>query len=102
MVYTHHAERRMRQRAIPALAIELLQRFGRIEHANGGARIRYFDKRVWRRLARLRRIEADQAERLAKMYLVESQEGVVITAGHRTRPIRRDFKPGSHASRGAS
>jgi hypothetical protein len=95
MVYTDHAERRMQQRAIPSLAVELLQRFGRIEHSNGGARIRYFDKRARNRLIRRERIETAQVERLANLYLVENQEGVVITAGHRTRPIRRDFKPGA-------
>ena len=98
MVYTDHAERRMQQRAIPILAIELLQRFGRRARATDGARIRYFDKRTWRRLAERQRIASGQAERLASMYLVENRAGVVITAGHRTRPIRRDFKLDRRAS----
>lgn len=99
MIYTDHAERRMQQRAIPVRAIELLQRFGCIEYSNG-ARIRYFDKRSRKRAidAMSEPTNAD-LDRLRGMYFVETNEGVIITAGHRTRPIKRNFKPGMHQTK---
>lgn len=96
---THHAEQRMQQRAIPELAIALLQLYGASEPA-AGSHIRYFDKRARRAVTQAVRDLASDLDRLGDMYFVESSEGVVITAGHRTQPIKRNFKPKGHRPRG--
>lgn len=44
MIYTNHAEERVQQRAIPEMALELLERYGCIEYSDGAC-IRYFDRR---------------------------------------------------------
>jgi hypothetical protein len=95
---THHAAQRLQQRAIPRSALEVLRRYGRTEYSNG-ARIRFFDKRAWRQVLSLGGALVMDSERLANMYIVENQEGVVVTAGHRTRRIKRGFKPGLRSVR---
>lgn len=93
MQLTHHAAQRLQQRAIPRLALDVLRRYGCIVYSNG-SRIRYVDKRSWEQVMRCIGTQIEDPERLANLYYVESKEGVVVTAGHRTRRIKRDFKPG--------
>jgi hypothetical protein len=90
IIYTNHAEKRMQQRAIPELAIELLQIYGCTEHSNG-SNIRYFDKRTRQQATRAVKVLARDLDRLGDMYFVES-DGLVITAGHRTRAIKCAYK----------
>lgn len=89
---TNHAVQRMQQRAIPELAIALLQLYGCSE-PSAGDNIRFFDKSTRRQVARAVRELASDLDRLGDMYFVESNEGAVITAGHRTAAIKRDFNP---------
>lgn len=98
MQLTHHAAQRLQQRAIPRLALDVLRRYGCIVYSNG-SRIRYFDKRSWEQVMRCIGTQIEDPERLANLYYVESKEGVVVTAGHRTRRIKRDFKPGLRQAR---
>lgn len=98
MELTHHAAQRLQQRAIPERALELLRRYGRSEYASG-ARIRYFDRRSLQRAMRAVGVEDLEPDRLHDMYYVESKEGVVVTAGHRTRRIKRDYRPGLRKAR---
>ena len=98
MIYSDHAEKRMQQRAIPELAIELLQIYGCIEHSQG-ASIRYFDKRARQQVNRALKALVSDLDRLADLYIVESNQGVVVTAGHRIRPIRQHFKSGARQPR---
>ncbi len=89
---TNHAAQRMQQRALPELAITLLQLYGCSEPSAGDS-IRYFDKTARRQVTRVVRELAGHLDRLGDMYFVESREGSVITAGHRTQPIKGDYKP---------
>lgn len=93
MRYSHHAEIRMQQRGIPSLVLDLLHQYGRSEHS-AGAQILYFDKRGLNKAKRQIQQLVASLDKLETIYCVESLEGDVITAGHRTRPIRRDYKPG--------
>lgn len=51
---TDHARTRMRQRAIPLLAVEALLAYGRSEHDHRNGAILFFDKAARRRLERER------------------------------------------------
>jgi len=89
---TDHARARMRQRGIDAEALERLLEFGReaFDH-RGHATIVYFDKAARRRLER----QADsadrkQVQRISRMYAVLSNNGKVVTVGHRDRRIARN------------
>jgi len=91
MILTHHAETRMQQRGIPFLAVELLCNFGSAEYV-GDAKIRYFDKKSLKKAKHQIKQMMEQVDRIEKMYCVESDEGVVVTTGHLTKHIMRDYK----------
>lgn len=50
MKRTSHATARAQQRGIPPIVVDLLLRFGQIEHDHAGAEILYFDRRSKRRV----------------------------------------------------
>lgn len=95
MKITYHANQRMQQRAIPYLAIDLLQIYGCTEYSSGD-RIRYFDKNSRQRMSRALEELTRDLDKIGDMYCVESKEGTVITAGHRTRQIKQKFKQKKH------
>lgn len=86
---TRHAAGRMRARAIPEAAVELLFRFG-ASLMQAGAEVLFFDHAARRRAAQalgtrgLRRIE-----RWQDAYLVVGHDGRLITVGWRTQRLRR-------------
>lgn len=98
MWLTEHATQRLQQRAIPKAALELLRRYGRVEHSNG-SRIRYFDRRSWWQLVQAAGGQIKEPERLSGLYAIETQTGVIVTAGHRNRRIKRDYQPGRRQAR---
>lgn len=84
---TDHARTRMRQRAIPLLAIEALLAYGRSEHDHRGGTILFFDKAARQRLERE---HLDLAlEHCLNAYAVVAGTGEIITVGHRVRRILR-------------
>jgi len=84
---TGHARARMRQRAIPLLAVEALLAYGRTEYDHHGSTILFFDKAARRRLERER---LDRAlEHCLDAYIVVAGTGEIITVGHRDRRIFR-------------
>ncbi len=90
MNLTAHASRRMQQRSIPPMALELLERFGS-ECRCGGAYRLYFDKAARRRMrdhyggsGSPKRIES-----WLNVYVVVGDNGKVFTAAHRTTRLRR-------------
>ena len=85
---TRHAQARMQQRAIRADALERLLEFGREAFDHRGGVVLYFDKAARRRLARTAPGRKD-VERLARCYAVLSNEGEIVTVGHRFRRINR-------------
>lgn len=89
MELTNHAQARMQQRGIDGTVLGYLDEFGcYLEQGNKGS-IVYFDKRARTLLKReLSRREFARIERKLKAYYVISNEGTVITVGHRTKPIR--------------
>ena len=87
---THHATVRVQQRAIPPVILQWLADYGTESHDGRGGIKRFFDHRSRKRLARevgstvIRRLES-----YLDTYLVETIDGTVITAGHRTGRMRR-------------
>ena len=97
---TSHAQARMQQRAIPPFVVELLERFGASARSGGADRL-YFDKASRKRLRH--HFGGDRSLRLVEPWLeafiVVADGGPVVTAGHRTDRIQRDWRasrrPGS-------
>jgi hypothetical protein len=86
---TVHAAARLRQRGIPAEALDCLESFGHVRHDHPGAEVIYIDHRS-RAMARRAMGEAAyrRAERLMNVYAVVA-DGRVVTVGHRTRRVGR-------------
>ena len=89
--YSMHAQARLQCRGIPPLVIELLLDHGEEERTDGGF-IRYFTKSSRRRVSRVlggRRMLA-MIEPFLDCYVVEGDNGKLVTAGHRYARIRRN------------
>lgn len=88
---TRHAQARMQQRSIPWLVVDWLQRFGQRERAAGHAQIVYSDKSSRRRLES--EVGPEITARLSTLldaYLIEADDGCIITAGWRRSRVLRD------------
>ena len=94
LALTLHAEKRMQQRGIPPLVVELLEQFGASARCPGGAERLTFDKAA---KARLRRALGARGVAIVSRWLgiytvVSDDTGEVITAAHRCHRFKRDFK----------
>jgi hypothetical protein len=89
--FTHHAEDRLQQRGVPPFVIELLDRFGASARCQGAEKV-FFDKQS--RKALRRHLGGARSLRLIEpwldTYAVLSDEGVVVTVGHRQKRINRE------------
>ena len=93
-----HAERRMQQRGIPPLVVELLEEFGTPARCPGGAERLAFDKPA---KARLRRALGARGVAIVDKWLgiytvVSDDTGEVVTAAHRSHRFKRKNKRGGH------
>jgi hypothetical protein len=88
-ILTRHANERIQQRSISPFLVEMLLRFGAVEHDHHGAKIRYFDKKCIKKLDRfLGKDVARRVKESSDVYVIEAAEtGEVITAGHRRKRI---------------
>ena len=84
MRVTKHANKRMQQRALPELWIQLLHRFGDVKEQKGGAQEIYLSSRARKQLRRELKKVTRQFDHLQHAYLIE-QGNAVITAGHKYR-----------------
>lgn len=89
MDISKHASARQQQRGIPALAIDLVMRFGCEEPAGGGAVKYSLNKEGWRRLQSYAGSIASRIAEHMDVFVVMSGDGKLITVGHRTERIRR-------------
>lgn len=86
---TKHAHTRMQQRCIRQRGVDAAIDYGS-EHRTDDGYIYHLSKRVCRRLQRtLPPAEAREIMQLIDIYAVVSDDGQIITVGHRTRRIRR-------------
>lgn len=88
--FTRHARKRLQQRGIPPLLIDVLDQFGSVMRCGGAERV-FFDKAAKRRLRTHpdgRRI-LQIAERWLRVYAVVGDDGFVVTVAHQHRRFRR-------------
>jgi len=88
---THHAETRLQQRGIPQQVFDMLMEWGHCcRLADGAGKLVIFRKQD---LARLKRLLPKpqwlDVERRSRLYAVLSEDGAVVTAGHRYRHLLR-------------
>lgn len=84
---TNHAMKRCQERGIPPLIVDWLFTYGE-EVYHRGRQIVYFDKTSKKEMRKFagRQILA-KLDKYLNSYLVK-EDGLVITVGHRTKPIR--------------
>jgi hypothetical protein len=78
---TEHAQKRMQQRGISELMVQLIENFGRYENLTGGCEHCYIPKQTVQGLRKA-------IDQLDKQSLVIAPSGVVVTAQHRYQKIR--------------
>lgn len=81
--FTRHATIRMQQRSIPLMVIDLLVDFGDSAAAGAGACSYFFSKRSWQRVCRHAGAAAKHFERRRNVYIIMSDDGVIVTAAWR-------------------
>ena len=87
---TAHAQKRLQQRAIPSMVINLLLDYGELEYDHQGTGIYFFDNEGKRHVRNiLRQNGSTQIDHCLDVYLVASNRGDVVTVGHRSRRINR-------------
>ena len=90
MSFTRHAEARLQQRAIPPFVVDLLECCGSTIRCGGADRL-FFDKAAKKRLERhlggARSLRV--VEKWLGVYAVFSDEGNVVTVGHRSKRCSR-------------
>ncbi len=89
---SQHSYARMQQRSIPQVVIDLLEECGSAMRSHGAERL-FFDKAARRRLSEKLGKERGikSIERYLNIYAVIGDNGILITAGRRTRRFKRDI-----------
>lgn len=90
MQITAHARTRMQQRGIRREVIEMLMEYGEVVHCKGGSEEVIFLSRKARLVAQDDGPELLKACKSKCPYVVVAENCDVITAGHRTKKIRRN------------
>ncbi len=88
---TLHASIRAKQRGIPPIVAELLDRYGQIQYDGHGAVIQFFNKQSIREMGR--DLGRQPVSRLADWFdayqVLSTDNGCTITVGHRYQRIQR-------------
>lgn len=91
---THHAEARTQQRGLLPYVLEYLTAYGTEVAVTDGCTKFIFDGRAVRRFEReLGRdsLMTQILEKLKKAFVIVSADGVIVTAGWRTKPTRKKW-----------
>ena len=78
---TDHARKRMQQRGIDELMVQLIETFGRYEYQTGGCEHGYLPKSTAKALR-------NAIDRIGNVSIIVAPEGSVITAFHKSKKIR--------------
>jgi prepilin-type processing-associated H-X9-DG protein len=88
MKLTNHASKRMQQRHLPPLIVDLLQHYGQTRHQNGST-VLFFDAKGKERAKRELCQVLARFDKLRDAYLVEANDsGQVVTLGYRDERIK--------------
>lgn len=80
---SRHARTRCQQRAVTELMLQLLREYGETEHVGNGCRKRSLTRQAKKRVRRQLQATLSHYDSLADTYLVESDDGQIVTVGHR-------------------
>jgi hypothetical protein len=96
---TDHANVRCRQRGLSRQVLEWLDEFGARASAAQNAELVFFDKTARRRLEQsIGRTVMRHVEPLLGAYMVQAEDGRVITTGWRCGRVQRERRPGKGAT----
>ena len=85
---SNHAKRRLQQRAIPPLLVDLLYRYGR-EQRQYGSTVLFFDKNSRKHARKALQDVIERFDKLGDVYLVEADEcSTTVTVGHRLKRFK--------------
>ena len=88
---TKHAEARIQQRSIPPAIIDWLLDFGARERSQG-CDIVFFDKKAKKRMSQELGPQIVKCiSKFLDVYAIISNDGDVVTAGHRFKHIKRQY-----------
>lgn len=92
--FSQHALIRVQQRGVDREILDCLLAYGRQEPDHKGCQIVTFDGKAFEKLAKFepKKIAA-KASAVKNLYAIVDSSGVLVTAGHRFRPVRRDQRP---------
>ena len=90
MQISKHAEERIQQRAIPTIALEILQRYGELEYQKGGTYKVALSRRARQQIVRECRDILRTFDRSTDLFAIWGEHGKVITAG---RQYRKNKQP---------
>jgi len=97
---SRHARTRMQQRAVPPLVVQWLAQFGARQRARDAADLVFFDKAARRRLTQaFGEVVVQRLGPLLNAYIVQAENGDVVTVGWRLQRVLRDLQPGQRADR---
>ena len=87
-MFTHHAEARMQQRGISHQAVDALMAYGEYRR-HRGAEVCYLTKQSRSRMLKdMGKPAFMKLEKALDAYVVVSDEGAIITAGHRYHRLK--------------
>lgn len=87
-MFTHHAEARMQQRGISHQAVDALMAYGEYRR-HRGAEVCYLTKQSRSRMLKdMGKPAFMKLEKALDAYVVVSDEGTIITAGHRYHRLK--------------
>lgn len=87
-MFTHHAEARMKQRGISLQAVDALMAYGEYRR-HRGAEVCYLTRHSRSRMLKdMGKSAFMKLEKALDAYVVVSDEGAVITAGHRRHRLK--------------
>ena len=82
---TYHARVRSQQRSIPSVVRDALIDFGERRRAGQGAESVFFTKKSWKRLEAYMGSDISRAfEKYRNCYLIEADDGAVVTEAYRS------------------
>jgi len=89
MQLTHHAKRRIAQRALPLFVVDLVMRIGEDVKSNDGCKIRMLNSKILKSefISELKAIGHKAEYKWCNLYLVVAEGNVVITAGYRYKRL---------------
>ena len=94
MDYSKHALKRIRQRSIPEAVVNLILVYGEEFSAGGGARIIKIESKESKEnfMLAIESAGLQRKDNWTNAYLIISKDNEIITAGYRSKRVKRDYR----------